>query len=273
VKRIASVALVSLVALVVTACTIGEDSYDTVTVPARLVGSKRTCASGFVKPDLAGKKACGNGKGHCFEANRLMTTDLPSDECGAGEVCAPDKVLLANGDKPKACTFYYQNKPGACTSTITKGVAAHLDQLKPDVCDEGERCVPCVDPTNGKETGVCDPTGVHAEPCTGGAGGSDEKLCCHGAGTCINEDAVPEDQRDSMSRETCRSKQVCAPRAMVAGNPSKCDALGFADGVCLDVCFAQMLRSVQKVGRSNCGPTEVCMPCLIGKGQGMPGCD
>jgi hypothetical protein len=34
-----------------------------------------------------------------------------------------------------------------------------------------------------------------------------------------------------------------------------------------------MLKGVQRPARGECAPTEICLPCVIGKSQGMPGCD
>ena len=106
------------------------------------------------------------------------------------------------------------------------------------------------------------------------------RLVASGKATCVitqNVDnlhqasGVPEDKREDLSRDTCMAGKLCAPAAMVSGNPDHCKVLG-VPGVCLDVCFARMLSPAVSVVKGQCRPTEVCMPCLIGKGQGMPGC-
>jgi hypothetical protein len=271
--RAVVVAVVAVVATAASACTIGEDTHEYVTVPAALKAQSRTCGAPFTAVDLSHAKACGAGKGHCWDGSLVLTTDLPSAECDGGLVCVPDAVLQANGSPLKACTFFVGGKPGVCMSRLVAPVEANANQLQKDVCDDSERCVPCVDPRDGSDTHACDPTGVHTAACVGGANQGAERLCCHGAGTCLREDAVPEDQRGDLSRETCGNAKLCAPRSLVSGKPVKCDTLGIAGGVCVDVCFASMLRSVQQVTRAGCGPSEVCVPCLVGKGQGLPGCD
>lgn len=265
--RRAAVAL--FVGSIVSACAIAEESYETVVYPLEKVNPNVTCSTPFTKPDLATLKPCGDGQGHCFDKNKVRITDLP--DCGGGQICVPDEILEANGDKLKPCTFMIDNKPGACVSLLVQELAAHKDQMLPDVCDKAtERCAPCVDPRDGKDTKLCEPIGVHEGACTGGKG-SRAPTCCHGAGVCMNESGVPEENRGDMTRDTCGNGKVCAPAAMVSGDPDKCTLYGI-EGVCIDVCFAKMLGPTVKVARGQCRPTEVCMPCLIGKGQGMPGC-
>jgi hypothetical protein len=264
--RRAFVALV--VGFALSACAIAEDRYESVVEPLQKVDPTVTCNSPFTKPDLASLKSCGEGKGHCFPKNKTPTTNLP--DCGGDEICVPDKVLDANGGKLKSCTFFIGDKPGACVSTLVKDIAAHANELKQDVCDADERCAPCVDPRDGKDTKICAEIGVHEGACTGGVG-TRAPSCCHGAGLCMNESGVPEDNRGDLSRDTCMAGKLCAPAAMVSGDPDHCTVLGMS-GVCLDVCFAKMLSPAVSVARGECRPTEVCMPCIIGKGQGMPGC-
>ena len=260
-----------LIALPVTACAIGEARYESESYPIRVASAEKTCSSGFIKPDLSKLEACGEGQGHCYATDKLQVDGYPACKT-AGEACIPDKILQAGGTKMKSCKFLIDDKPGACTSTLIGLISAHKDQLTPDVCDAAtERCAPCIDPTNQKNTHLCEDTGVHEEACKGGPG-QVEQTCCHGAGVCMNPEAAPEDQRDSLQHDSCGTKKVCAPAALVDGNPTRCYVLGLP-GVCLDVCFASMLGPSKPVtGSSDCRATEVCLPCVIGKGQGIPGC-
>lgn len=259
------------IACVVTtaACTIGETIHETVEEPARSVSEVKTCSGAFTKPDLSTLKTCGDGKGHCYDGTKTALSNLPACEEGEG-ACIPDKVLQANGTKLESCTFFVGNKPGVCMSTMIKDIDAHKNELQKDVCDDDERCAPCIDPRDGSDTHICDPVGVYEDACKGGPG-SQLPTCCHHQGVCISPEAVPEDQRDSLLPDTCPRSKACAPAALVDGHPKPCNVLG-DPGVCLDVCFAKMLGPAQKVFRDKCGPTEVCLPCLIGAGQGVPGC-
>lgn len=263
--------------LLLGACAIGESTHETVTVATPAVPETRTCDSPFVVPDLDALEPCGDGLGHCYDATKTaistkdVTRDVPA--CTkAGEICVPDKVLLAGGKKLKSCQFLGGKLPGACASLLLSELAMHKDEVTQEGCDADERCTPCDDPRTGESTGTCDPAGVHERACVGGEGAAGES-CCHASGVCMDRDAVPADSRDDMSRDTCSgSGQVCAPLAMSDGVPTKCSLLG-VDGVCIDVCFASMLRGVQRPARAGCGPTELCLPCFLGQSRGMPGCD
>ncbi len=266
------VLVLTVVALSVTACAIGEARHESETYPARKVSAQKVCSSEFMQPDLSKLEACGNGQGHCYAADKVALAGLP--ECSTpGEICVPDKVLNANGKTLTPCKFFVKDKPGVCGSMLFGELAAHKDQIPPSPeCDgENERCTPCIDPTNGNDTHQCDPQGVHVDACVGGATDKGNASCCHSAGVCMSKEAAPGDQADSLPHDTCGGEKVCAPAALVDGNPSRCYVLGLP-GVCLDVCFASMLGPSAPVTRSDCRATEVCLPCVIGKGQGMPGC-
>jgi hypothetical protein len=255
--------------LMAVACTVGETTYETVVQPVRAVSAVKTCSGAFAKPDVSTLTVCGGGKGHCYDGAKTAITGLP-DCPGGSDACIPDKVLASNGGKLKTCKFFVEDKPGVCMSTLLKDIALHQNELQRDVCDEDERCAPCIDPRNGNDTHICDPIGVYENKCKGGPG-QQEQTCCHGEGVCINQDAAPADQRDSMVHDSCALPKVCAPAAMVDGNPTHCNVYG-ASGVCIDLCFSKMLMGAQKLLRAGCGPTAVCLPCFIGSGQGVPGC-
>ena len=271
-RRLAArLVVVAVSALGVVACSIGETSYETVENPLRKVSTIKTCTGPFAKPDLASLTPCGDGQGHCYSGMKTLLPELPACAGGSGDTCIPDKVLEANGGKLKACTFL-SGKPGACVSLMVKQIAEHKNDLQPDVCDAAtERCTPCISPLNDMDTKLCAEIGVYADACKGGAGAK-EASCCHGSGVCMTRDGVPEDSRDDMLQDTCKSGKVCAPAAMVDGNPQTCSVLG-ASGVCIDLCFAKMLGPAAGVIRAGCGATSVCLPCVVGKSRGMPGCD
>lgn len=255
------------------ACHVGENTHETVVVATPTVPETKTCDSPFVTPDLDALTACGDGKGHCYPAAKTAYADKDLPACAtAGEICVPDKVLRAGGATPKSCQFLGGKLEGACASLLLIELNAHKDQVTQEGCDADERCTPCDDPRTGEDTGTCGPSGVHAEACAGGSGAAGES-CCHAAGVCMDREAVPADARDDMDRDSCAQKnQVCAPLSMSDGVPTKCSLLGVS-GVCIDVCFASVLQGVQRTARADCGPTELCLPCIIGKGKGMPGCD
>jgi len=265
-------AAISVVVLGATACTMGHPNFETIEMPVHGQAGANVCGSAFIKPDLTTLVACGDGSGHCYPGNKVAVPNLPACE-NAGDVCVPDSVLSANGKKPLSCTFYINGKPGACTSILVSDIGAHKDALHQEGCQADERCAPCIDPRdNVTDTHLCDAQGVHGEACEAGTAQQAATPCCHYAGVCMSKEAVPEGSRADMNRDSCSGDNLCAPAALADGVPEKCDVLG-ASGVCIDLCFATMLKGTSVALRSGCGPTEVCMPCAIGKDKGMPGCD
>jgi hypothetical protein len=271
--RLFSTAFAAALAASATACTIGGPSYvhESMQSSNDSTGSaEQTCSGGFTKPDLSTLTACGDGKAHCYDASKVAMGGLAT--CDDGKVCVPDKVLEANGGKLQSCNFYINNTPGVCMNIAVPQVDQNKSVLHQEGCDPDERCIPCIRPDTKADTHVCDPQGVHADACTAAAAEPKAAPCCHGSGVCIDSDAAPAGSRDQLHRDACAGDKLCAPAAMVSGTPQKCSALGI-DGVCLDLCFASMLEGTGNVIRGDCHATEVCMPCAIGKSQGMPGCD
>ena len=256
--------------LVAVAC--GETRYETQHFPVQVTRSaSMTCTSPFVTPDLSKLKPCDGG--HCYAKTKLPFPPGSLPPCDGDEVCVPDKVLRAGGKKLEACTFFLDGRPAACMSLIVKDVADVKDQLQQGSCDADERCSPCINPLTGNDTFACaDGYGVHEGECTGGQASDSAASCCHGMGVCMTEESAPAETRDNMKRQTCAAGQLCAPASMTTGTPVKCDVLGFS-GVCLDLCFAAMFAGTSTVMRAGCQPTEMCMPCAIGKDQGLRGCD
>lgn len=272
-KRAWGAALGAAILLASAACSIGETTHETVTYPARAKAAAiKTCEGAFAKPDLAKLKSCANGNGHCWDKSKVLsTTDL--EACDAETVCISNAILEAGGSKLKTCTSL-GGKPGACIEPAAPLMVQFADAIPKADCEGEKRCAPCVDVRNGDDTHLCDEkVGVYEEACTGGdSAGAATQSCCHGAGLCMLASGIDEDQREDMTRQTCPSDKLCAPASQANGKPVTCDVAGF-DGVCMDICFADMIRGVGKVMRGGCQATEFCLPCFVGKGRGMKGCD
>ena len=108
-----AVALVPI-AFAIVACSVGETNYETIKLPARVAKETRTCESKFVAPDLSKLEPCGtDGKSHCYP---WAKASVPKEELAPcddpAEVCMPDKLLLANGQKATACKWG-GSEPGA----------------------------------------------------------------------------------------------------------------------------------------------------------------
>src|SRR6185369_7062639 len=181
------------------------------------------------------------------------------------------------GSKLKSCTSIIG--PGACTNAALfpeiqkEGGGA----LKQDVCAPGLTCVPCTDPTHGgAPTPFCQPIGVHEKMCTAttvspnpppdAGAASPAPGCCSGRGACVAQTSISGAKTD-----TCSGGNKCVPPT----KPAACDADVFLDGVCIDTCFSGMMPAAAGMGllhQKTCKSTELCVPCELVIGQGVPGC-
>ena len=283
-------------------CTLGSDTYiteksaestgkdgggSTATTTSASTTASATCGTDdFATVDLTKQTACGNGKGHCYDKTK-MAGAANLDACAdASQVCVPDEILKAAGQKLKTCKSIL-GTAGACFSidAISQVASQGGSALGQDACDAGQKCVPCGDPRNNNApTGFCDAVGAHTNACTASAATGDAGAapaapgCCttggKSAGVCIASSAVPESQKDSVPTDTCSGDNKCVPAAFVAGTPTRCSAL-LGNGVCMDKCFSNIMSIAGGVGlleQLNCGATELCIPCLAVSGQGVPGC-
>jgi hypothetical protein len=242
----------------------------------------------FTKPDLSKLTACGDGKGHCYAKDKVEIASQLTACPDATQVCVPDEILQAGGQPLKSCTSIVG--PGGCVTAtlIPQIIKQGGSALKPDVCGATQLCVPCKDPTNGDApTPFCQPIGVHEKSCSASAagGGGDAGArtplppCCttngKSNGVCLVETAVPEAQRSQTKQDVCAAGNKCVPAALVAGAPVKCTAGILGAGVCMDKCFNDMMSFAGGIGilsSQGCGTTEVCVPCSLVGGQGVPGC-
>lgn len=275
-RRALTAGLVLAGVVVATGCTIGEETYETVTYAARAKVSTAACDGPFAKVDMDELEKCQDGLGRCWDKKKVGSTEGLADCPGGDKVCVPNEIIAAGGEKKLKECKSLGGKPGRCLSMASPMMAENKGAIPPDVCDaDTQRCAPCIHPINGSDTHLCDDkVGVYENECKGtnGKKAAQAESCCHGAGVCMLAESIDESQREQMTRQTCPSKKLCAPASQAEGTPVKCELLG-ADGVCIDVCFADILRGAGKVMRAGCGPTEVCMPCAVGKSQGMRGCD
>lgn len=273
------------------------DGSSSSSAPQSAAPGASTCDAQMVKADLSKLTACQGGKGHCWAKDKAGIFAAKYVACaGAGDVCVPDEILQAGGGKLKTCKSV-SGLAGACfTATLMPEVIERGGSALPrDVCDADQLCLPCTDPlSNNAPTGFCAAIGVTAESCEGdgnatGEGGPTTTTppapapaapCCtrngRSAGICIAASVVPEAQRGDTKQDVCAAANKCVPKAFVDNKPVKCSAGILGSGVCLDTCFDDMMSAASSFGllsRSNCGSTEICVPCLFGKDKGMPGCN
>lgn len=247
------------------------------------------CTAPLAKVDVNKLTACEGGKGHCYPKAKVPAIGAMLIPCAnAAEVCVPDEVLAAGGDKLKTCKSVLG--AGACfTSALMPEIAKNGGSaLTKDVCDADQQCMPCTDPRNNNApTPFCQAIGVSEQECAATAGGTQapapgapQQTCCTQegvtSGVCIAETAVPEKQRGDTKQDTCPAANKCVPRMFVSGKPIKCNSGIMGTGVCMAKCFNDMMGFAGDIGlmsTAGCGRTEVCVPCMFGKDQGMPGCE
>jgi hypothetical protein len=255
-----------------------------------------TCSGTFTKVSTAGLTPCGGGKAHCYDKTKVPPGGFFSACPDASQVCVEDSILAAGGAKLKSCTSIIG--PGGCIDLSILNVPDAEKQqataLKQDVCDSGDICAPCTDPTNNNApTPFCQPIGVFDKPCDSGSTSSgpppstttsQAQTCCttngKSNGICIASSAIPEGQKGSTIKDTCTGDNQCVPASLASGKPVTCDSGLLGRGVCIDKCFSSMMGFASEIGflsGNGCGSTEVCVPCIAasagGGGTAVPGCN
>jgi hypothetical protein len=255
----------------------------------------------LAKVDPSKLTACGNGHGHCYDKTKTPAPDTFHPCPDASQVCIEDTILQAGGAKLKTCTSLIGGpNGGACMDmdlvVVPAQFQSQISLLKKDVCDDGQVCVPCADPTSGQTNPACTGIGVYDKVCTGGApaaAGGDAgaasataggAACCttngKSNGTCLPASAVSAVASGvDLPTDSCTQGNVCAPAAFVTGKPVTCQGLLGRPGICLDKCFNDMLSlGGILLGNDGCGETELCLPCFLASGLGggntpIPGCN
>lgn len=208
----------------------------------------------------------------CADARCVPSAVVPAElssrlaECttgGAGK-CVPSDLIASGGQFiPKTCKSVGGNE-GRCLSTCLPDIAAQAAMLPQDVCGASEKCAPCWNPLDGKDTGACKLS------CDPGATTTYKPLpkCCGSRGTCVPKSAVPEGASKQLKTDGCPSSEpmLCAPDAFLNKTwvKKECDAktlLGDAGkGVCMPECINGLGFPLMK--GSGCGDGEKCAPCL-----------
>ena len=95
------------------------------------------------------------GKAHCVSTSKVPASLQASvGKCDGENSCVPDTFISTGGVfTPKKCTAF--GAEGRCMSPCIPAVADKAALLKQDVCDEDELCVPCINPLDKSDTGVC----------------------------------------------------------------------------------------------------------------------
>ncbi len=200
--------------------------------------------------------------------------------CGDGTCVADDFIATGGVFTPQRCTSI-SGAEGACLSVCAPKVAEKAALLPQDVCEDSERCVPCISPLDNLPTGACNlaytceegyldapdddppgPTCPHQgppiidpqtlEPCQG----------C-GLGHCLGNDKIPADKLDMFA--ACDAYQRCVPDAFIAaaGNyvPPTCASIAGVEGRCLSTCLPDVAAKAGSLPQDVCAAEHLCVPC------------
>jgi hypothetical protein len=210
---------------------------------------------------------------------------LGADSCaGDGFMCAPT-VMVTDSYAPEACDSWLSAE-GRCLPACLPALAQKADALERDVCDAGELCAPCYDPTSGDDTGSC---AIAGDAPTEPAVAFPECCTTNGVlrGLCVPKPAAGE-SADSLPVLDCETQTgdaddyVCAPKEKVADPdyafPScttECTStwlvctfggIGGKPGVCVPSCLLSEQETdhgtvASLYGPSTCAAEEDCAPC------------
>jgi hypothetical protein len=210
--------------------------------------------------------ACGTG--HC-----IANADIPADKqsmfgkCDDYQLCVPDKLISTGGNYVAPTCDSIGGAEGRCMSTCMPDVAKKEGSLPQSSCDAEELCVPCFDPVDGKDTGVCklscDPG--PAEPPT------ILPTCCGEVGSCFPKTSVPQDKLADLPTEGCEDEaSVCLPHVFMEDEIKlqQCETVLVANlfgeeyrtGVCMPECLPAVDSFV--LHQDNCPASYKCAPCL-----------
>jgi hypothetical protein len=255
-------------------------------------------------PNKYGKCACAaGGAARCIPKDKVPSNvSGVLDTCSEGGpgVCVPDKLVSSGGAAPKTCKSAFGE--GRCMSMCVPDVAKNatlLNRGEGDVCDQDERCVPCLNPLKDNEpTGVCEIGKPPPPACSGGSNGSSggqssptgttPQLSCPYSGPpvvdvstfpscgdgarCVPASLVPATAAALLS--TCPTG-LCAPEKQIAAGgqylPKTCKALAGAEGRCTNAVIPAVQAQKAMLTRDVCDANELCAPCfdpLSGKETG-----
>jgi hypothetical protein len=228
--------------------------------------------------------ACGGA--HCLPAASVPSAQqgllqMCKAKGGGAGYCAPDKLIETGGNfVPKTCTSV-AGAEGRCLSVCLPSVASDADLLPLDVCDSGEKCVPCFNPTASDPTAAtgactlsCDkptqPPVVLTCPWTGPNVVDptifpDCSPTCGGA-HCVPSSLVPAAEQTLLA--PCNGgKGFCAPDKIIAGGgeyvPKTCTSVAGVEGRCISSCLPSVASEASLLPKDPtvCDAGEVCAPC------------
>ena len=207
--------------------------------------------------------------------------------CGEDGLCVPEPMFDLKGVMGLQACSALGGMEGACVSVCVPQVADNAALLVQDVCVEGDLCVPCVSPLDGKDTGVCGvfdcnnpktDSETEEEPEPEPAPGFtcedppaqpllDPTIfppCCDGA-RCIPEDLVPEELQENLDPCEDVGGSLCVPEPHIAWGdfyvPDSCELGDGSPGRCMSTCLPAVAERIDLLPQAGCAENERCSPC------------
>ena len=228
------------------------------------------------------------GNAHCVDSVPADFVSLVA-ECPEGGYCVPDDFILQGAAvQPETCASIGQAE-GRWMSGCIPQVAENAGLLPKDDAHPGMFCVPCTNPLDGSDTGVCSiGTTCDGEPGGGGGGtpGGGGATCddpgppidpslfapCPNAcgGRCVDTFLLPNPNDPAIQKLaecTPGSGQVCVPddfiKTMGLGVPKTCSWYGL-EGRCMSRCIPEIYEQAEQgfLVQADCDDDEACAPCF-----------
>ena len=210
--------------------------------------------------------ACQCGDGHCVPSSVVpgpFASKLADCAADAKGKCVPDALIASGGEYiPPTCKSV-AGAEGRCLSTCLPDVKAQMTMLPQSSCGIDERCVPCYNPLDLKETGACKLS------CDPGPTEPPKALptCCGARGTCVPKASVPPASASSLQQDKCPDNTfVCAPNAFIDKTWKRVDCTASVffigdggPGVCMPDCLKGLGFPLLK--GTGCSSGDKCAPC------------
>jgi hypothetical protein len=247
---------------------------------------------GFSPTDPNGLPKCAcavGGAARCVPKEGVpaaLAASLESCDNGGPGACVPDSLVKSGGAAPTTCQSSLGE--GRCMSICIPEIGKNADALTRgdgDVCNEDERCTPCLDPQkNNEPTGVCEigktvECKAPSKPNKPNSGGSQVK--CPYTGPPVIDVAklppcgagahcIPTDLAGPAAAQLKKCEgpagSVCAPdKSIQAGGqylPKTCNAVANAEGRCINVVIPAIEAQKKNLTKDICDESELCAPCF-----------
>lgn len=157
----------------------------------------------------------------------VLATDVPTQASGLPYCadptykCVPQFLIQTNSKvRFKSCRSV-GHVEGRCLPQCLPAISGQPLPLPQDDCLPNERCLPCFNPIDGTDNGVCsyecDP-GPQQEPATFPG-------CCGTEGVCLDATLIGPQDQARLQKESCGKGQLCAPKNPLAPSFS-CEVIG-----------------------------------------------